>query len=61
MNRCRHVTIIMPKWMGFKVSEVPIKCIIQVFVSIPRDQRDQTSHKIQQSAGVSPVVGRWVH
>lgn len=28
MNRYKHMTLIMLKWMGFKVSETSIKCII---------------------------------
>lgn len=59
MSRHKHVTIIMPKWMGVNVFEMSIKCIIGIFVYIPTDQRVQCSHKLKQSAEESPGAERW--
>lgn len=58
MNRYKYVTVTL-KWMGFKVSEESIKCIICIFVYIPTGQRDQSSHKLKQTAGTSPGAERW--
>lgn len=51
------MTIVMPKWKGFEVSEVSVKYIKCIFAHIPPGQRDKSSHKLQLVQGATWAGG----